>query len=317
MLVEEIMNTSVPTLTPSHTINDAITLLKVKKIRHLPIINKDREVVGVVTDRDLKEATPSTLQSVLHNDIYERPLEEIMTKNPITGHPLDFVEETASIFYDNRIGCLPIVSKGKAGSPVVDVKLENLGSTTWTKSPQNYTKEQELGIISARDALKTSQNLSTIRLYDLIMDRKPTDFLYKMGFEHIEENEYANHALSIGGMTNGATVEENTNAFGTFANNGQFIDAYMIEKIEDVDGNIIYQHKTEPVQVFSPATSYIITDMLRDVLSDGTSTAPLLYEPVVSGVLPSKISTAIPIASFTNVRTSLKTVIDCFSSIMY
>lgn len=158
-----------------------------------------------------------------------------------------------------------------AGSPVVDVKLENLGSTTWTKSPQNYTKEQELGIISARDALKTSQNLSTIRLYDLIMDRKPTDFLYKMGFEHIEENEYANHALSIGGMTNGATVEENTNAFGTFANNGQFIDAYMIEKIEDVDGNIIYQHKTEPVQVFSPATSYIITDMLRDVLSDGTA----------------------------------------------
>ena len=36
-----------------------------------------------------------------------------MTKNPITGHPLDFVEETASIFYDNRIGCLPIVSAWK------------------------------------------------------------------------------------------------------------------------------------------------------------------------------------------------------------
>ncbi|ALC84691.1 acetoin utilization protein AcuB [Bacillus sp. FJAT-22090] len=123
MLVEEIMNTSVPTLTPSHTINDAITLLKEKKIRHLPIINKDREVVGVVTDRDLKEATPSTLQSVLHNDIYERPLEEIMTKNPITGHPLDFVEETASIFYDNRIGCLPIVSKGKLVGMITESDL--------------------------------------------------------------------------------------------------------------------------------------------------------------------------------------------------
>lgn len=123
MLVEEIMNTSVPTLTPSHTINDAITLLKVKKIRHLPIINNEREVVGVVTDRDLKEATPSTLQSVLHNDIYERPLEEIMTKNPITGHPLDFVEETASIFYDNRIGCLPIVSKGKLVGMITESDL--------------------------------------------------------------------------------------------------------------------------------------------------------------------------------------------------
>lgn len=158
-----------------------------------------------------------------------------------------------------------------AGSPVVDVKLENLSSTTWAKSPSNYTTEQELGIISARDALTTSQNLSTIRLYDLIMDRKPTDFLTKMGFESIDEAEYANHALSIGGMTKGATVEENTNAFGTFANNGQFIDAYMIEKIEDVDGNVIYQHEVEAVPVFSAATSYIITDMLRDVMSEGTA----------------------------------------------
>jgi len=158
-----------------------------------------------------------------------------------------------------------------AGSPVVDLKLENLGSTTWAKSPSNYTTTQELGIISARDALKTSQNLSTIRLYDLIMDRKPTEFLTKMGFEHIDEAEYANHALSIGGMTNGATLEENTNAFGTFANNGQFIDAYMIEKIEDVDGNVIYQHEVEAVPVFSAATSYIITDMLRDVMSEGTA----------------------------------------------
>lgn len=158
-----------------------------------------------------------------------------------------------------------------AGSPVVDLKLEKLSSTTWSKSPSNYTTEQELGIISARDALTTSQNLSTIRLYDLIMDRKPTQFLTKMGFEHIDEAEYANHALSIGGMTNGATLEENTNAFGTFANNGQFIDAYMIEKIEDVDGNVIYQHEVEPVPVFSAATSYIITDMLRDVMSEGTA----------------------------------------------
>jgi len=158
-----------------------------------------------------------------------------------------------------------------AGSPVVDLKLENLSSTTWAKSPSNYTTEQELGIISARDALTTSQNLSTIRLYDLIMDRKPTEFLTKMGFEHIDEAEYANHALSIGGMTNGATLEENTNAFGTFANNGQFIDAYMIEKIEDVDGNVIYQHEVEAVPVFSAATSYIITDMLRDVMSEGTA----------------------------------------------
>ncbi|MFF2755361.1 acetoin utilization AcuB family protein [Psychrobacillus sp. NPDC058041] len=123
MIVEEIMNTSVPTLTPSHTINDALLLLKEKKIRHLPIINEQREVVGVVTDRDLKEATPSSLLNIKNPEIYERPLGLIMTKNPITGHPLDFVEETANIFYDNRIGCLPIVSQGKLVGMITESDL--------------------------------------------------------------------------------------------------------------------------------------------------------------------------------------------------
>lgn len=123
MLVEEIMNTSVPALTPTHTINDALKILKEQRIRHIPIINEEREVLGVVTDRDLKEATPSSLQGIQDAEIMNLPLEKIMTKNPITGHPLDFVEETACIFYDNRIGCLPIVSQGKLVGMITESDL--------------------------------------------------------------------------------------------------------------------------------------------------------------------------------------------------
>ena len=117
------MNTSVPTLTPSHTIIDSFKVLKEKRIRHIPIVNEEREVLGVVTDRDLKEATPSSLQDRKDAEILDLPLEKIMTKNPITGHPLDFVEETASIFYDNRIGCLPIVSQGKLVGMITESDL--------------------------------------------------------------------------------------------------------------------------------------------------------------------------------------------------
>ncbi|SER91613.1 acetoin utilization AcuB family protein [Psychrobacillus sp. OK032] len=123
MLVEKVMNTSVQTLTPTHTINDALLLLKAKRIRHIPIINADKEVLGVVTDRDLKEATPSTLLISNNPEVYELPLEKIMTKNPIVGHPLDFIEETATIFYDNRIGCLPIVSHGKLVGMITESDL--------------------------------------------------------------------------------------------------------------------------------------------------------------------------------------------------
>ncbi len=122
MLVEEIMNKSVPTLYPDNTIEEALQLLKEKRIRHIPVINKQREVVGVVTDRDLKEATPSSLGNE-DRGILNSPIERIMTKNPITGHPLDFVEETACIFYDNRIGCLPIISQGKLVGMITESDL--------------------------------------------------------------------------------------------------------------------------------------------------------------------------------------------------
>ena len=154
-----------------------------------------------------------------------------------------------------------------AGSPVVDVKFKYKG---W--APTNYIQNEERGIIPARVALAHSQNLTAIRLYDQIIDRRPAELLKKMGFSKLTEGDFVNLATSIGALEYGTTVEENTNAFATFANGGKFIDAYMIDRIEDVDGNIIYNHTPEPVQVFSPEASYIITDMMRDVLEYGTGT---------------------------------------------
>ena len=158
-----------------------------------------------------------------------------------------------------------------AGSPVVDVKF-TIQSQGQNYSPSNYNENEERGIISAREALADSLNLPALRLYNSILDRRPATYLDKMGISNLAGVDYENLATSIGGITNGTTVEENTNAFTTFANGGQFIDAYMIEKIEDLDGNLIYEHESKPVQVFSPETSYIVTDMLRDVLNVGTGT---------------------------------------------
>lgn len=156
-----------------------------------------------------------------------------------------------------------------AGSPVVDVKFIRRSDKY---SPSNYNPNEERGIIPAREALAHSQNLPALRLYDSIIDRKPATFLEKLGFSTLKKGDYTNLSTSIGGLEEGTTVEENTNAYAAFANNGQFIDAYLIDKIVDLDGNVIYEHKAEPVQVFSPETSYMITDMMRDVLDYGTGT---------------------------------------------
>ena len=152
-----------------------------------------------------------------------------------------------------------------AGSPVVDVKFE-IGDY----KPSNYLVNEERGIMTAREALAHSQNLTALRLYDSIRDRRPVTYLDKLGFSKLVPSDYETLAISIGAMTVGTTVEENTNAFAAFANNGQFVDAYMIEKIVDLDGNVIYEHESEAVDVYSPETAYMITDMLRDVLDYGT-----------------------------------------------
>lgn len=112
MLVEDIMVTEVHTLSPTATVSEATRIMREKKIRHLPVVDKENHVLGIVTQRIIKEALPSSLRDEPNSPILDAPVSEIMIKDPIIGHPLDFVEEVALTFYDSRIGCLPIVSGG-------------------------------------------------------------------------------------------------------------------------------------------------------------------------------------------------------------
>lgn len=109
MLVEDIMIRDVTTLTPDDSIAHAIKLMNEKRIRHLPVINSTNQVVGLVTDRDLRDARPSIFRLEEHKEDLNNPIKTIMREDVITGHPLDFVEETAGLFYEFKIGCLPIV----------------------------------------------------------------------------------------------------------------------------------------------------------------------------------------------------------------
>ncbi|KRG13272.1 acetoin utilization protein AcuB [Lederbergia galactosidilyticus] len=113
MIVEEIMKKNVITLTPDDSLRSAIELMHEAKIRHLPLINDKHEIVGLVTERDIKAATPVLLEGDKAEDLLEQPLSKLMITSLITGHPLDFVEEVAYVLYIHRIGCLPIVQNKK------------------------------------------------------------------------------------------------------------------------------------------------------------------------------------------------------------
>ncbi|MEM1502409.1 acetoin utilization AcuB family protein [Domibacillus sp. 8LH] len=113
MVLEEIMKVHIHTLTPDDTIGAALQLCRDHKIRHIPILDADHTLAGLVTDRDIKDATPSILKQENGSEQLNKPLSLIMKTNVITGHPLDFVEDAAATFYEHHISCLPVVQNGK------------------------------------------------------------------------------------------------------------------------------------------------------------------------------------------------------------
>jgi acetoin utilization protein AcuB len=125
MIIEEIMNDHVVTLTADDKIKKAYELIYYHNIRHIPIINDKREIVGIVSDRDVRDASPSIFHSNDHLEDFLKPISTIMNQDVITGHPLDFVEEVSTILYERNIGCLPIVSDHQLVGIVTKTDLLN------------------------------------------------------------------------------------------------------------------------------------------------------------------------------------------------
>jgi acetoin utilization protein AcuB len=123
MIIEEIMKTNVSSLSPTDTISDAIQLMDAKKIRHIPIVNSGNQLVGLVTASRIRNATPSIFHADEHLEDLQKPLELIMRKDIVTGHPLDFVEEVAGLFYEYHISCLPIIKDQKLVGIITETDL--------------------------------------------------------------------------------------------------------------------------------------------------------------------------------------------------
>jgi hypothetical protein len=145
--------------------------------------------------------------------------------------------------------------------------------TTW--SPTNYGNVVSGGAESARVALYKSDNLPAVRVYQE-MQKRSVDvmgYLEKMGFNpsaSYTPEDIKNLAFAIGGVSSGPTVLEETRAFATFANNGNYRDGYFIDRIEDAAGNVVFQHQSNPTQVFSEDSNYLMIDMLRNTMTEGT-----------------------------------------------
>ncbi len=112
MLVKEWMATKPIVVDENTSIMKATQIMKENNIRRIPVV-RDGHLIGIISDRDIKEAAPSKATTLDVHELYyllsEIKVKDIMTPDPITLKEDDSVEKAAVIMLENRISGMPIV----------------------------------------------------------------------------------------------------------------------------------------------------------------------------------------------------------------
>ncbi|OCC14212.1 CBS domain protein [Dissulfuribacter thermophilus] len=114
MLVKEWMAKNPLVVDENTSIMKATQLMKEHRIRRIPVVREGR-LVGIVSDRDIKEAAPSKATSLDVHELYyllsEIKVKDIMTPNPLVLVETDSVERAAVIMLENKISGLPVINE--------------------------------------------------------------------------------------------------------------------------------------------------------------------------------------------------------------
>jgi len=113
MLIKDWMSKSPVTAKPATSIMKAAKLMKENGFRRLPVVDDDGRLVGIVSDRDIKEASPSKATTLDMHELYyllsEIKVADIMTKTVISIGPEDTVEKAAVLMLRHTVGGMPVV----------------------------------------------------------------------------------------------------------------------------------------------------------------------------------------------------------------
>ncbi len=116
MLVRDFMTTDVTTLQDTDMLLDARMVFVRSSFRHIPVLH-GKQLVGVVTEHDIRQHSPSLLTGVdqeEYNRVLETtPVTRAMTKDPVTVRPDQPVFEAAQLLYARRFGCVPVVENSE------------------------------------------------------------------------------------------------------------------------------------------------------------------------------------------------------------
>ncbi|WP_257351800.1 penicillin-binding protein 1A [Pseudalkalibacillus decolorationis] len=194
-------------------------------------------------------------------------------------------ENTMSSYYATQLKRQP----GSTIKPILDYgpAIEHLQWPTYKQISDdelvinghefhNYDNKNH-GTMSIRKALYESYNLPAIRTWQEVGADDAEKFAEGLGIE-IDDKHYS-PSYAIGGFNKGPSPMELAAAYAAFGNKGVYNEPFTVTKIKFPDGRVI-EHKSDPEVVMEDYTAYMVTDMLKDVMTVGTAKSVDLNFPV-------------------------------------
>jgi len=110
------MNTNLVSVAPETKLFEVRALMKKNNFRHLPVVDSEGKLIGIVTDRDMRDASPSSLLSAEEyqrtlDRVMEHSVSEIMTKDPLTISVYFTLQDTLMVMGSRKVGALPVVDE--------------------------------------------------------------------------------------------------------------------------------------------------------------------------------------------------------------
>jgi len=110
LMVRDWMTGNLVTLSPKASVAEALTLCRERRIRHIPIVEEGR-LIGIVSDRDLRDASPALGDAERASTLQEIRVGDVMTREVSTTVPEESIENVAQEMYELKIGSLPVVAE--------------------------------------------------------------------------------------------------------------------------------------------------------------------------------------------------------------
>ncbi|WP_019851593.1 CBS and ACT domain-containing protein [Desulfitobacterium sp. PCE1] len=176
MYVKQFMTSRVFTVSPEDNIADTMALMREKQINRLPVVEKGK-LVGIVTDGDLREVSPSPATTLsifeLNYLVGKTPIRDVAVKKVITCTPDTKIEDAALLMREHGIGALPVVENSKlvgivTESDIFDTFLDIMGFRSPGQRFVIETKDEVGVMVDLASIMKEHDvNITSLAVYHL------------------------------------------------------------------------------------------------------------------------------------------------------